>query len=117
MKQKFSDDEINAIILKHLKGQSINSICKEYKISIATFYRWKNKHFSVTEDVLKLLQKLEIDDFLDDHNIPIHIIPYRLRARDMDEEKLNADFVREDFFQKYEYPKHKQFLKSYICKL
>lgn len=62
MKQKFSDDEINAIILKHLKGQSINSICKEYEISIATFYRWKNKHFSVTEDVLRLLQKLEIEN-------------------------------------------------------
>lgn len=65
----------------------------------------------------KALQKLEIDEFLDDHNIPIHIIPYKLRARDINEEKLNADFIKEDFFQKYEYPEDKKFIKSYICKL
>jgi hypothetical protein len=65
----------------------------------------------------KALQKLEIDDFLDDHDISIHIIPYKLRARDMNEEKLNADFIREDFFQRYEYPKDKKFIHFYTCKL
>lgn len=60
---------------------------------------------------------LYISGFLADDKISVHIIPTGLRSRDMDEEKLNAEFVCERFFRKFEYPEHKKYLDVYIHKL
>lgn len=59
MKQKFSVAQINSIVKKHLAGVTIEQLCQEYKISIATFYRWKASYIDVNEQILIRLDKLE----------------------------------------------------------
>lgn len=43
-KSRFSEDEILSILKEYEIGKSIIDICKEYNISVATFYLWKRKH-------------------------------------------------------------------------
>jgi len=59
VKQKFSVAQINSIVKKHLAGVTIEQLCQEYKISIATFYRWKASYIDVNEQILIRLDKLE----------------------------------------------------------
>lgn len=59
MKQKFSVTQINSIVKKHLAGASIEQICQEYQISVATLYRWKANYLDVCEQILTRLDKLE----------------------------------------------------------
>lgn len=59
MKQKFSVAQINSIVKKHLAGVTIEQLCEEYKISIATFYRWKASYIDINEQILIRLDKLE----------------------------------------------------------
>ncbi len=59
MKQKFSVAQINGIVKKNLAGATVEQICEEYKISVATFYRWKASYIDVNEQILTRLDKLE----------------------------------------------------------
>lgn len=59
MKQKFSVAQINSIVKKHLAGVTIEQLCEEYKISVATFYRWKASYIEINEQILIRLDKLE----------------------------------------------------------
>ena len=59
MKQKFSIAQINTIVKKNLAGATIEQICEEYKISVATFYRWKANYMDINEQILIRLDKLE----------------------------------------------------------
>ncbi|MCJ0928631.1 transposase [Acinetobacter lwoffii] len=64
MKQKFSVAKINAIIKKNLAGATVEQICEEYKISIATFYRWKASYIDINEQILIRLDKLEQENLV-----------------------------------------------------
>ncbi|WP_180132154.1 MULTISPECIES: transposase [unclassified Acinetobacter] len=59
MKQKFSIAKINSIVKKNLAGVTVEQICEEYKISVATFYRWKASYIDINEQILIRLDKLE----------------------------------------------------------
>lgn len=59
MKQKFSVVKINSIVKKNLAGATIEQICEEYKISVATFYRWKASYIDINEQILIRLDRLE----------------------------------------------------------
>ena len=59
MKQKFSIAQINRIVKKNLAGATVEQICEEYKISVATFYRWKANYMDINEQILIRLDKLE----------------------------------------------------------
>ena len=59
MKQKFSVAQINNIVKKNLAGATVEQICEEYKISIATFYRWKASYVDINEQILIRLDNLE----------------------------------------------------------
>jgi len=59
VKQKFSVAQINGIVKKNLAGATVEQICEEYKISVATFYRWKASYIDVNEQILTRLDKLE----------------------------------------------------------
>ena len=59
MKQKFSVAQMNSIVKKNLTGTSIEKICQEYQISVATFYRWKASYLDISEQILTRLDKLE----------------------------------------------------------
>ena len=59
MKQKFSIAQINSIVKKNLAGATIEQLCQEYKISVATFDRWKASYIDINEQILIRLDKLE----------------------------------------------------------
>ena len=59
MKQKFSIAKINSIVKKNLAGVTVEQICEEYKISVATFYRWKASYIDINEQILIRLDRLE----------------------------------------------------------
>jgi putative transposase len=59
VKQKFSVAKINSIVKKNLAGATIEQICEEYKISVATFYRWKASYIDINEQILIRLDRLE----------------------------------------------------------
>jgi len=59
VKQKFSIAKINSIVKKNLAGVTVEQICEEYKISVATFYRWKASYIDINEQILIRLDKLE----------------------------------------------------------
>ena len=64
MKQKFSVAQINSIVKKNLAGATVEQICEEYKISIATFYRWKASYVDINEQILIRLDKLEQENLV-----------------------------------------------------
>ena len=64
MKQKFSVAQINNIVKKNLAGATVEQICEEYKISIATFYRWKASYVDINEQILIRLDKLEQENLV-----------------------------------------------------
>ncbi|OTG90478.1 transposase [Acinetobacter sp. ANC 3813] len=64
MKQKFSVAQINNIVKKNLAGATIEQICQEYQISVATFYHWKANYLDVSEQILTRLDKLEQENLL-----------------------------------------------------
>ncbi|PJI31747.1 transposase [Acinetobacter pseudolwoffii] len=64
MKQKFSIAQINTIVKKNLAGATIEQICEEYKISVATFYRWKASYIDINEQILIRLDKLEQENLV-----------------------------------------------------
>ena len=64
MKQKFSVAQINNIVKKNLAGATVEQICEEHKISIATFYRWKASYVDINEQILIRLDKLEQENLV-----------------------------------------------------
>lgn len=60
------------------------------------------------------IENLYIRGFFIDNKMPVHIIPSRMRSRDMNEEKLNANFIGEVFCNTYEYPKDKRKITIYV---
>ena len=64
MKQKFSVAQINSIVKKNLAGATVEQLCQAYKISVATFYRWKASYIDVNEQILIRLDKLEQENLV-----------------------------------------------------
>jgi putative transposase len=64
VKQKYSVTQINSIVKKHLAGRTIEQICQEYQISVATFYRWKANYLDLSEQILIRLDKLEQENLV-----------------------------------------------------
>jgi putative transposase len=64
VKQKFSVAQINNIVKKNLAGATVEQIYEEYKISIATFYRWKASYVDINEQILIRLDKLEQENLV-----------------------------------------------------
>jgi len=64
VKQKFSVAQVNSIVKKNLAGATVEQICQEYQISVATFYRWKANYLDVSEQILTRLDKLEHENLV-----------------------------------------------------
>ena len=75
---KYSEDKILQI-LKAAEGRSIASVCREYKITGVTFYRWRTKYEGLKinevrkvkdlEDENRKLKKIVADLSLDIHGL------------------------------------------------
>jgi len=56
---KFKESQRLSILAKQDAGQSVDSICREHQISLATFYKWKKDAAIEADDNKRELRKLE----------------------------------------------------------
>lgn len=62
-KSRFNESQRQAILDSHLKGEkTVDAICEEYQISLATFYKWRNKAETEKPYDKRLLKKLEVEN-------------------------------------------------------
>ena len=58
-KTKYSDSQILSILKKHEIGNPVANICRDYKISSATFYKWRSKYNGMTLSLMQRMKDLE----------------------------------------------------------
>jgi putative transposase len=58
-KSKFSEAQTIRILREAETGKSIREICREYGISVATFYRWQSLYGGMEVSELARLKELE----------------------------------------------------------
>ena len=56
---RFSETQIIKILKEHEAGKETKDICREQRISRATFYNWKKKYSGMDASQLKRLKELE----------------------------------------------------------
>ena len=60
-KSRLSEVQIVKILKQHESGVSVKELCKEYRVSAATFYNWKSKYGGMDTSQLKKLKEMEAD--------------------------------------------------------
>jgi putative transposase len=58
-KSKFSEAQTIRILKEAETGKSIREICREYGVSVATFYRWQSLYGGMEVSELARLKELE----------------------------------------------------------
>mgnify|MGYP000306515731 CR=1 FL=1 len=58
-KGRFTESQIVAILKQYDAGKTSEAICRECKISKATFYGWRKKYVGMDAQQLKRLKELE----------------------------------------------------------
>jgi putative transposase len=61
-KSKFSESEIVSILNSVGKDKTVETVCRAYGISPATFYNWKSKYGGMGTEELKHLRELESEN-------------------------------------------------------
>ncbi len=61
-KSKFTEEQIIAILGQANSGKSVEDVCREYKISNYTFYKWRKKFTGMTASDAKRLRELESEN-------------------------------------------------------
>ncbi len=61
-KTRFSETKIVSILKKQEAGISTDELCREYGISRATFYNWRNKYGGLEVKEVKRLKDLEAEN-------------------------------------------------------
>ncbi|SFF76957.1 transposase, partial [Sunxiuqinia elliptica] len=55
----FSEGQILKMVKEYESGRDVQSICREYGVSRATFYNWKKKYSGMDGSQVKRLKELE----------------------------------------------------------
>lgn len=61
-KKNFTESQIVAILKSQNLDNSVEAICREYGISTATFYNWRNKYGGMESQELKRMRELEAEN-------------------------------------------------------
>jgi putative transposase len=60
MKKRFSEEQIVAILREGQAGQkTVEQLCREYGVSVNSYYLWKRKYDSMAMPEVKRLRELE----------------------------------------------------------
>jgi putative transposase len=59
MKKRYTEEQIIRILREAESGKTITSVCRQYGIAEATFYRWRQKYQGMAESELRRLKALE----------------------------------------------------------
>ncbi len=58
-RSRFSDEQIIGILKEHQAGLSATELCRKYRVSDATFYKWRSKYGGMDVSEAKRLKSLE----------------------------------------------------------
>ena len=61
-RSKFSEEKILKALKEHENGRPAKELCREYGISVPTFYNWRKKYSGMESSQLKKLKELEIEN-------------------------------------------------------
>ena len=63
MKQsRFTDGQIIAILKQVESGMPVPQVCREYSISLATFYKWRSKYSGMDASLMVRMKELETEN-------------------------------------------------------
>ena len=84
---RFSDSQIIAVLKQAEGGNPVPELCREHRISSATFYKWRSKYGGMDASLMARLKELE------DEN--------RRLKKMYAEERLKAEIVQEALLKKW----------------
>ena len=58
-RKKFSESEIFKILKEAEHGRSVSSLCREYGMSNAAFYKWRSKYGGMDASMISQMKALE----------------------------------------------------------
>ncbi len=58
-RSKFTEAQIAFSLLQAEEGTAVSEVCREARISEATYYNWRKKHAGLMPSEMKRLQQLE----------------------------------------------------------
>lgn len=61
-KSRFSEDQIIRILAEVETGRKVSEVCRQYKVSEGTIYRWKQKYGGMDQQELKRKKELEAEN-------------------------------------------------------
>lgn len=61
-KSKFTEEQIIEILAQRNAGKSVEELCRQHKVSDATFYKWQKKYCSMNTAEAKRLKELELEN-------------------------------------------------------
>ena len=62
MKKRFTEEQIIKVLQKNASGTSAKEVCREFGISIQTFYSWKKKFDGMDVSEARKLKSLETEN-------------------------------------------------------
>jgi putative transposase len=62
MKKRYTEEQIIKAINSHEAGVKVESICRDYGISMGTFYNWRSKYAGLEVNEAKRLRELEAEN-------------------------------------------------------
>ena len=62
MKQRFTEQQIVAILKEGEAGVAVKEICRKHNISDATFYTWRKKYRGMETEDIRRLKQLEAEN-------------------------------------------------------
>lgn len=60
--KRFKPEQISAILQEYDNGKDVTTISREYGVSKATFYKWRQRYQGMDTKSLKRLKELEIEN-------------------------------------------------------
>ncbi len=62
MLSRFTEEKKLQILKEGSTGSEIKRVCKKYRITASTFYRWRAKHVTKTLDPVHHLRSLQLEN-------------------------------------------------------
>ena len=60
-RSKFSESQIVAILKQVEAGRKVADVCREYGISMPTYYNWKSRYGGLGASELKRIKEMELE--------------------------------------------------------
>lgn len=61
-KSRFTEQQIIQILKEQEAGMKVTELCRKYKMSQATFYKWKSKYGGMDASSLRRMKELEAEN-------------------------------------------------------